>query len=178
MLDRAAALALIDDSMLVHSLETEAVLRALALRLGHDPELWGLTGLLHDLDYPETRDLPQRHGLETAARLAGQMPEEALLAISRHNDMNGSQPRAVLDFALRCGETVTGLIHAAALVRPTRLRGMEAKSLRKKMKDKAFAATVCRQTIGECERLGLELNEFLTLAIEAVARIKGDVGLA
>lgn len=106
------------------------------------------------------------------------MPEEALLAISRHNDMNGSQPRTVLDFALRCGETVTGLIHAAALVRPTRLRGMEAKSLRKKMKDKAFAATVCRQTIGECEHLGLELNEFLTLAIEAVARIEGDVGLA
>ena len=60
MLDRAAALALIDDSMLVHSLETEAVLRALALRLGRDPELWGLTGLLHDLDYPETRNLPQR----------------------------------------------------------------------------------------------------------------------
>ena len=114
MLDRAAALALIDDSMLVHSLETEAVLRALALRLGHDPELWGLTGLLHDLDYPETRDLPQRHGLETAARLAGQMPEEALLAISRHNDMNGSQPRTVLDFALRCGETVSAEIGRAS----------------------------------------------------------------
>ena len=69
----------------------EVVLCVLPLRLGHDPELWGLTGLLHDLNYPETRDLPQRHGLETTARLAGQMPEEALLAISRHNDMNGKR---------------------------------------------------------------------------------------
>lgn len=178
MLDREAALALIDESILVHSLESEAVLRALALRLGQDPELWGLTGLLHDLDYPETKDDPQRHGLEAAERLAGKMPEAALLAISRHNEMNGSTPRTELDFALRCGETVTGLIHAAALVRPTRLRGMEAKSLRKKMRDKAFAATVSRSAIAECAQLGLELNEFLTLAIEAISRIEGEAGLA
>jgi putative nucleotidyltransferase with HDIG domain len=178
MLDRPAALALIDQSILIHSLETEAVLRALAVKLERDSELWGLTGLLHDLDYPETKDAPERHGLETAERLAGQLPEEALLAIRRHNEMNGNTPRTEFDFALRCGETVTGLVHAAALVRPTRMQGMEAKSLRKKMKDKSFAATVCRQTIGECAKLGLELNEFLTLAIQAIAEIEHEVGLA
>lgn len=178
MLDRPTALALVDQSMLIHSLETEAVLRALADKLGHDPELWGLTGLLHDLDYPETKDAPERHGLETAERLAGKLPEEALQAIRRHNEINGNEPQTELDFALRCGETVTGLVHAAALVRPTRLQGMEAKSLRKKMKDKSFAATVCRQTIGECAKLGLEINEFLTLAIQAITQIESDVGLA
>lgn len=178
MLDRPTALILVDQSMLIHSLETEAVLRALANKLGHDPDLWGLTGLLHDLDYPETKDAPERHGLETAKRLAGKLPEEALQAIRRHNEINGNEPQTELDFALRCGETVTGLVHAAALVRPTRLQGMEAKSLRKKMKDKSFAATVCRQTIGECAKLGLEINEFLTLAIQAITQIESDVGLA
>lgn len=182
MLERSEALLLVKDSapdhLLVHALETEAVMRALALRLGQDPEVWGLTGLLHDLDYPQTKDTPEKHGLLTAETLAGKLPDEAVEAIKRHNEMNGNQPRTHFDFALRCGETVTGLIHTAALVRPTRMDGMEAKSLKKKMKDKAFAASVCRETIKECEKLGLELGDFLTLAIAAVAGIQAEVGLS
>jgi putative nucleotidyltransferase with HDIG domain len=182
MLDRTEALAMITasapDHLLVHALETEAVMRALAARLGHDPETWGLAGLLHDLDYPETKDTPEKHGLLTAEALAGKLPEEAVQAIARHNEMNGNQPESQFDYALRCGETVTGLIHTAALVRPTRMQGMEAKSLKKKMKDKAFAASVCRETIRECEKIGLELGDFLTLAIGAIASIENEVGLA
>jgi putative nucleotidyltransferase with HDIG domain len=182
MLDRTEALAMIKatapDHLVVHALETEAVMRALAARLGHDPATWGLAGLLHDLDYPETKDTPEKHGLLTAETLAGKLPEEAVQAIRRHNEMNGNLPQSDFDFALRCGETVTGLIHTAALVRPTRMQGMEAKSLKKKMKDKAFAASVCRETIKECEKLGLELGDFLTLCIGAIAGIEGDVGLA
>ena len=182
MLDRTEALAMITasapDHLLIHALETEAVMRALAERLGQDPEVWGLAGLLHDLDYPETKDTPEKHGLLTAETLSGKMPEEAVQAIARHNEVNGNQPVTDFDYALRCGETVTGLVHTAALVRPTRMQGMQAKSLKKKMKDKAFAASVCRDTIKECEKLGLELGDFLTLAIGAITGIEAEVGLA
>jgi putative nucleotidyltransferase with HDIG domain len=182
MLDRTEALAMITasapDHLLVHALETEAVMRALASRLGHDPELWGLAGLLHDLDYPETKDTPEKHGLITAETLSGKLPEAAVQAIARHNEVNGNQPQTDFDYALRCGETVTGLIHTAALVRPTRMQGMQAKSLKKKMKDKAFAASVCRDTIRECEKIGLELGDFLTLAIDAITGIEAEAGLA
>ena len=182
MLDRTEALAMLKasapDHLYVHALETEAVMRALAERLGHDPEIWGLAGLLHDLDYPQTKDTPEKHGLLTAETLTGKLPDEAVKAIARHNEMNGNLPETGFDFALRCGETVTGLIHTAALVRPTRMPGMEAKSLKKKMKDKAFAASVCRETIKECEKIGLELGDFLTLAIGAITGIENEVGLA
>lgn len=182
MLTRDEALELLKNSapdhLVAHALETEAVMRALADRLGHDPHVWGLTGLLHDLDYPQTKDTPNQHGLVTAEQLAGKLPDEAILAIKRHNELNGNQPETVFDFALRCGETVTGLIHTAALVRPTRMQGMEAKSLKKKMKDKAFAASVCRETIKECEKIGLELGEFLSLAIAAITGVEAEVGLA
>jgi len=182
MLDRTEALAMLKasapDHLYIHALETEAVMRALAERLGHDPETWGLAGLLHDLDYPETKDTPEKHGLLTAETLTGKLPEEAVQAIARHNEMNGNLPETPFDFALRCGETVTGLIHTAALVRPTRMQGMEAKSLKKKMKDKAFAASVCRETIKECEKIGLELGDFLALAIGAIAGIEVQAGLA
>lgn len=182
MLNRTEALAMLKasapDHLYVHALETEAVMRALAERLGHDQKIWGLAGLLHDLDYPQTKDTPEKHGLLTAETLAGKLPDEAVQAIARHNEMNGNLPQTDFDFALRCGETVTGLIHTAALVRPTRMQGMEAKSLKKKMKDKAFAASVCRETIKECEKIGLELGDFLTLSIGAITGIENEVGLA
>ena len=145
-------------------------MRALAVRFGENEDLWGLTGLLHDLDYPTTAENPARHGLDTADMLAGKLPEEALTAIRAHNaEMNGaSAPAGRFDFALRCGETVTGLISAAALMRPTGMEGMEVKSIKKKMKDKAFAASVSRERIKECEQAGVPLDIFLALSIEAM----------
>lgn len=157
-------------SLLRHSLASEAVLGALARRLGQDEELWKLTGLLHDLDYPATEANPSLHGIESANLLEGMLPAEALQAIRAHNgEYNGCKPAQVLDYALRCGETVTGLLSAAALMRPTGFDGMQPKSIKKKMKDKAFAASVNRDNIRQCEQCGLELDEFLALAIEAMA---------
>lgn len=183
MITREEALELIkqrlEPSLVTHSLESEAVLRALALELKQDAELWARTGLLHDLDYGATKDNPARHGLDAAEELEDQLPVEALDAIRAHNfEHTGFAPSSPLDFALRCGETVTGLIHANALVRPGRMGGMDAKSLKKKMKDKAFAASVNRQTIGECQKIGMEPAEFFTIAIGAVAGVAGEVGLA
>ncbi len=184
MLSRDEAYALMtrhipEPALQAHCLESEAVLRGLARRLGQDEELWGLTGLLHDLDYATTKDNPARHGLDSADLLAGKLPDEAIQAIRAHNaEHTGVAPATPLDFALRCGETVTGLIHTNALVRPTRMDGMDAKSLKKKMKDKAFAASVSRETVGEHARLGLEQAEFFGVAIAAVAGIAAQVGLA
>ena len=166
-----------EEALLRHAIASEAILRALANRLGEDAELWGLTGLLHDLDYPQTHDAPERHGLISAEKLAGKLPEEALQAIRAHNEMNGCQPASKLDYALRCGETVTGLVTTAALVRPTGIEGMQASSLKKKMKDKAFAASVSRANIKECAELGLELGDFLTLSIAAMAPLAVELGL-
>lgn len=185
MIARDEALALLkernsDAHLVAHALESEAVLRGLARHLGRDEELWGLTGLLHDLDYAETKDDHARHGLLSAELLKGRLPDEAVAAISRHAfELNHAEaPSTDLDFALRCGETVTGLVHANALVRPGGLTGMEPKSLKKKMKEKAFAASVNREVIRECERLGLDLGDFFRIAIETVTRIKAAVGLA
>jgi putative nucleotidyltransferase with HDIG domain len=175
MIDRAAALALLaaqrpEPSLLAHCLQTEAVMRALADHLGQDAALWGATGLLHDLDYPRTKATPERHGLEAGELLAGALPPEAVHAIAAHNDEHtGVAPGTVLDFALRAAESVTGIVSANALVRPEGLAGMTSKSVKKKMKDKAFAANVRRENIRECERAGLPLDTFLSLAIAAMA---------
>ena len=159
-------------SLIIHALASEAVLAAMANRLGENAELWGLTGLLHDLDYPETMESPEHHGIVTATLLTGKLPEEAVEAIKRHNSQhNGCAPETRFDYALRCGETVTGLIHAASLMRPTGYEGMQVKSIKKKMKDKAFAASVNREIIRECEKIGLTLDEFLELAIDAMSKM-------
>jgi len=174
MMTREDALVLLqgyrpEPHMMQHALASGAVMRALARHFGEDEQLWGLTGLLHDLDYPMTKDAPEQHGLKAAELLAGKLPEQAVTAIKAHNSGHtGCEPGARLDFALRAAETVTGLITAAALMRPTGMEGMEVKSLKKKMKDKAFAAAVCRDRIRECERMGLPLDEFLTIAITAM----------
>ncbi|MHC4661972.1 MAG: HDIG domain-containing metalloprotein [Planctomycetota bacterium] len=167
-----------EEHLISHCLETEAVMRGLAEKLGKDVELWGVTGLLHDLDFPNTANTPEKHGLESMGLLEGKLPEEALHAIRAHNgEMTGTAPETDFDWALRCGESVTGLVAANALVRPGKMDGMKPKSLKKKMKEKSFAAKVNRDTIRECEKLGLEPGEFFQIAIDSITPIAGDVGL-
>lgn len=183
MIDRNEALQRLlarqpEPHMLHHALQSEAVMRALARSLGGDEALWGVVGLLHDFDFDVTRDTPERHGLIAAELLQGALPDEALQAIRAHNsEHNGAEPRTTLDYALRCGETVTGLVSANALVRPEKMVGMKPKSLTKKMKDKHFARNVDRGRILECDRAGLELGAFLALAIAAITEIAADTGL-
>ena len=174
MLTRDAAFDLLkqqnpEPHMVQHALASESVMRALARHFGEDEELWSLIGLLHDVDFPHTKDTPEQHGLMAETLLAGLMPDEAVNAIKAHNsECTGVIPASRLEYALRCGETVTGMVTAAALVRPTGMDGMEAKSLKKKMKDKAFAAAVSRERIRECEKIDLSLDDFFTLAITAM----------
>ncbi len=182
-MERSAALALMEEhlpseALRRHSLASEAVLRALASRLGKsetETERWGLLGLLHDLDYAETENAPERHGRRTVELLDGRgfSPEE-LAAIARHNaEMLGLERETDLDLALTCGEVVTGLITAAALVQPDRrVASVKPASAIKKMKDKTFARSVNRDHIRLCERIGLPLAEFMALAVEALAELE------
>jgi hypothetical protein len=183
MLSREQALELLkghvnEEHLLKHSLETESVMRYLARELDQDEELWALTGLLHDLDYSKTKSDPEQHGLVAAEMLAESLPEEGLQAIRAHNgELTKVAPESRLDFALRCGETITGLVRANALVRPNRMQGMKPKSLKKKIKDKAFAANVSRERLAEHTKLDLEQGRFLQLSILAIQDIAPKVGL-
>ncbi|MBG0774955.1 MAG: HD domain-containing protein [Desulfovibrionaceae bacterium] len=184
MLTRDAALQLLaaqnpDPHLMHHSLQSEAVLRGLAAHLNQDVELWGLAGLLHDVDFAHTKQTPERHGLMAMDILGDALPAEALTAIRAHNsECTGEEPTTPLDFALRAGESVTGLVAANALVRPEGMDGMKPKSLKKKMKEKAFAANVSRERIREYEKLGLEAGDFFQIAIDAMAPIAAETGLA
>ena len=182
MLDRDKAMELLlslqpEAHLVQHAVAAEAVMRGLARHCGEDETLWGLTGLLHDVDFPQTRETPERHGLAAMDILGDKLPPEALAAIRAHNaDYTGCTPTTPLDYALRCGETVTGLIVTAALVRPTGMEGMQPSSLKKKMKDKAFAASVSRDHIRECANIGLELGDFLQIAIDAITPVASAAG--
>jgi len=170
------------DPNIFHSLETEAIMRALAEKLGEDKELWGASGLLHDLDWEETgEDNPKEHGLKSEKYLKEKnYPEELIQAIKAHNfgHNNSKEPKTRLDYALRSGETITGLIYASVLVRPDKkLELVEVKSIKKKMKDKSFAVKVNREVIKECEKLGLTLDEFIKISLEAMKKISGEIGL-
>ena len=180
MIERSEALKLVEArvsnvNMVHHMLAVEAVMRSLARRLGEDEELWGVTGLLHDLDTPETADDFPRHGYLTAEMLVDKLPEEALHAIKVHP---GHIPATTkFDWALYCADPVTGLITAATLVHPSRqMAQIKVKSLKKRFKDKRFAAGADREIIQSCERIGLELSDFLALSLEAMQGIADQLG--
>lgn len=185
MIHRAGALELLGsktetDWLRKHCLAAEAVIRALAGRLGRDQELWGLVGLLHDLDFNETKQQPEQHGLKTAEWLAESgLPDEALQAIRAHNaESLGLERKSELDFALSCSESITGLIVAAALVRPDKkLEGVKPKSIRKRMKERRFAANVDRGRIRLIEETGIPLDEFINLSLDAMKGVGHEIGL-
>jgi len=170
----------VESYLLPHSLESEAVMRAVARHLDRDVEKWGLTGLLHDIDFTQTAETPERHGLMAEEILRGHdLPEEVIRAIKAHNgEHNGTPITEEIHYALRCSETITGLISAAALVQPDKkLASVKPKSVKKKFKDKAFARRVNRDTVRECENFGLELSEFMELSLMAMQEIAPKVGL-
>ena len=166
-------------NLVKHMLATEAILRTLAKRLGEDEEEWGLSGLLHDIDMELTEGNMNSHS-RLGADLAREMgASEAIAhAILCHNPAHGVPLETKLDKALFCADPLTGLITAAALVRPDKkLAGLEASSVIKKFNQKDFAAGVDRQQISRCSELGLELDEFIKLGLEAMQGIAEELGL-
>ena len=185
LLPRPEALALLkthikNDRMLAHSLASEAVMRALALHLGQDIEKWGIAGLLHDIDVEITNADPYTHAV-VGAKMLEEMGLDADIvdAIRMHNEVATGQERTTLfQHALAAGETITGLITATSLVYPDKkVASVKAKSVTKRMKEKAFAASVNRENILECEQIGISLDEFAALSIAAMVTIADEIGL-
>jgi len=163
-----------------HCLATEAIMRKLAEHFGEDPDDWGIVGLLHDLDFEQTKDAPDRHGRVTAEVLRSEGIDETFLsAIQEHNaEALGIERHTRLGIALAAAETITGLIVATALVYPDRkLSSVKVKSILKRMKKKDFARAVNRDIIRECERIGFELADFAALCLDAMRGIAEDLGL-
>jgi uncharacterized protein len=167
------------ENMRRHCYASEAVMKALASRLGENIEEWGLAGLLHDIDVEITNADPKTHGPYAEKMLSGKVPDEVIDAIVMHNEMaTGKERTTKFQHALAAGETITGLITATALVYPDKkIASVKTKSITKRMKEKAFAASVNRETILECEQIGIPLNEFAELALNAMKEIDKELGL-
>jgi putative nucleotidyltransferase with HDIG domain len=168
------------ESLRRHMLAVEAAMRAYAQRYGEDAEKWGIVGLLHDFDYQRWSDPPD-HPLKGAAILAEKgYPQDVIYAIKSHADYLPDCPRlSRMDKALYACDELAGFVTAVALMRPEGIGGMQAKSVKKKMKQKSFAANVSREDIIRgAEDLGVDLDEHIQFVIDAMAGIAAALGLS
>ena len=184
MIGHDEALALVEEripqrNLVNHCVAAEIIMGALARRLGKcDEEVagWELAGLLHDLDYAETADEPERHGLITAEELQGVVDEEMLHAILAHAEK--VERESTFDHALYAADPTTGFIVAAALIRPEKkLSAVDVEALLRRWKEKAFARGASREQMDECARIGLGREEFLTISLAAMQAGAEQLGL-
>lgn len=169
-----------------HLLESEAIMRAIAERLGENQDEWGIIGLLHDIDWDLTKNNPKEHLLKAPEILkqAGGS-DELINAIISHGygqpacgAPQGIERQTKLEHALAAAETVTGLIVASAFVQPDKkLASVSPQSILKKFKNKSFAANCNREIIMECEKIGLTLEQFLKIGLNALQAISDKIGL-
>lgn len=168
-----------NENLVKHMLATEAIMHALARRFGEDEEEWGLTGLLHDLDMELTEGdmaIHSKLGADLAKELGA--TEAMAHAILSHNPEHGVPRESKLDMALFCADALTGLITAAALVRPDKkIASLEAQSVMRKFKEKSFAAGVDREQITRCNELGLGIDEFVEMGLAAMQKVAASLGL-
>lgn len=180
MISRAEAQDIFDEliqsvSLRRHCRTIELVMEAYAKKLGEDADKWAITGLLHDADYER---YPEEHPQIIVKKLREMGEEEIAYAISAHYTKWGVSYDHLLDKALLACDELTGFIVACALVRPTRIEGMKPKSVRKKLKDKKFAAKVEREEImAGVELFGVDLNEHIAFIIEVLESHKEELEL-
>jgi putative nucleotidyltransferase with HDIG domain len=181
-MDRDQAMALVRDkaekeTTVRHLVSVEGVMRRLARHFGEEEDTWGLVGLFHDLDQDQTHDLPERHAYQAAEwlREAGvaERVVNGVLAHAHEQYRNDRMSKAIVH-----ADAVAGLLVAAALVRPEKAQGMKVSSVKKKLKEKAFAPGVNRDEITDVEeRLGLPLDEFIRLGIEGLQEVAPKIEL-
>jgi putative nucleotidyltransferase with HDIG domain len=160
------------DSLRRHMLAVEAAMRAYAPRFGGDPELWGLTGLLHDLDYERYPDLDTGHPRFALEELKARgYPPELVRAVASHADFMGVPRETSMEKTLFAVDELSGFILACAYVRPEGLVGMTPKSVKKKMKSPSFAAAVSRDDLRDgAEELGVDFDEHVATVIAALSQ--------
>ncbi len=180
-MDRKEALKLIEDhiteeNLIKHMLAVEAGMRKLAEHFDAPPDQWGIAGLLHDIDYQQTKDDPDRHTLVAREILADkEISEEVISAILAHADQKKAESE--MEKAIRAIDPLTGLIVAGALVHPEGLEEMDSEFIMNRFKEKSFARSANREVIASCSELGLELEEFFGLVLEAMQGINDQLGL-
>ena len=187
---RSATLALMheftaSESLRKHMLAVEGAMRAYARKFGEDEERWGTTGLIHDFDYERfpnnAHSATEEHPAEGVRILSGKgYPEDILEAILGHAQYCNTPRQSQMAKTLFAVDELTGLITATALVRPSKsVHEVDAKSVRKKMKDKAFARGVNRDdVINGAAELGVDLDEHITFVIESMKERSADLGLS
>jgi len=182
VMDRDDALNLVREkvrnrNIVKHMIAVEAAMRAVARRLGEDEEVWGLAGLLHDLDYDLTKDEPERHGPTTVEMLGDvDLPPGVADAILAHNKHKAAE--TALEKALWAADPATGFVVAAALMHPEKsLAACDVDFLMRRFREKRFAAGADRSQIAACTALGLTLEEFVTLCLEGMKNVRDELGL-
>lgn len=162
-----------------HCIAAEIVMKRLARHFGEDEGKWGLAGLLHDIDYDDTKDKPELHSLEGAKMLAEMgLPQEVIYAVKVHNARHGLPRQSLMDKALYATDPTTGLIVAGALIKPEKkLAAIDVPFLVNRMKEKSFAKGANREQIRACTEMGLTLEEFLDLSLEAMQGAASELGL-
>lgn len=164
-----------------HMLATEAIMRALAARFQEDKELWGLAGLVHDIDMEiaDYKENPERHGAEGARILAEKgFSQEIVEAVKAHNPATGKVRETLLEKTIYCTDPLTGLIVAATLVSPSKKLGdLSGASVLKRFRESSFARGANREVIAACVEIGLSLEEFVEIGLKAMQAIAEELGM-
>lgn len=166
-----------NNNLIKHMLATEAVMKHLSLKLDGDKEIWGITGLVHDIDVDLTKDNPEKHGDFSTEILEKEGFEpEIIYAVRVHVDKEPA--KSLMDKALYATDPLTGFITACALMTPTKkLADVNIEFAKKRFKEKRFAAGASREQIQLCSNIGLTLEEFIEIGIKAMQEISDDLGL-
>jgi hypothetical protein len=170
-----------EPNLIKHCLAAEVAMKYLAIRFGEDENIWGLTGLLHDIDYETTKDNPAEHSLKGYQMLLDKGIENDIAeAVKTHNDDHGISPVTLMAKAIYCVDSLTGLIVATTLVLPSRkIQEVQADNVLRRFKEKGFARGVNRINILKCEELlKLSLQEFVEITLKAMQSISDELGLA
>jgi hypothetical protein len=184
MLTRNEALSLIKKNVskrnvVYHMLAVEAIMRNVAKHFGENEEVWGLIGLLHDIDYEKTEATPEKHSLLAEEILKGMVPDEIIKSIKTHNfKYTGIMPQSLMEKALIASDAISGLLVACALVMPSKkLADVKVETVAKKFKDKDFARGAERDRILICEEIGIPREKFFEIALNGLKSIANDIGL-
>jgi hypothetical protein len=167
-------------NVLYHMIAVEAIMNNVARYLGENEKLWGITGLLHDIDYEKTESNPEKHGLLSEEFLTNfNVPEEVVRAIKAHNfPHTGTQPESKMEKALIACDAISGLLVACALVMPSKkFAEVSVDTVAKKYRDKSFARGVERERILFCEEFGIPKNKFFEIALDGLRSVSSKIGL-
>ncbi len=166
-------------NLIKHCLAVEAIMRELAALLRNNVEIWGVTGLLHDIDYERTASDPEKHSIIGAEILENLgFDSEIVYAVRAHNSYHGIERKRKIDKALYCADPVSGLVTAAALILPSKkLMDVTPDFVIRKMSEKNFAKGADRDQINSCSEIGLSLEDFIAVSLEAMKKISDQLGL-